>query len=109
MSRTFFALSLGLLFASSVWSQVQTGRITGTIFDPNRAAVPNAAITVTNRGTGVARRVTTDGTGAYVVPSLDPGIYNVSATAAGFKTTVRNDVEMLVGRDLLLDLDRSGG
>lgn len=105
MSR--FALLL--LSIASAFAQVQTGRISGTVFDPNKAAVPNATITVTNKGTGVAHRVSSDAAGSYVVPSLNPGLYEVSSSAKGFKTTVRAGVEMLVGRDLLLDLDLAIG
>jgi hypothetical protein len=105
----FRGLSTLILAAVSGWAQVQTGRISGTVFDPNHASVPNAAITVTNKATGVAQRVVTNEAGAYVVPSLNPGVYDVSAAASGFKTTVRTDVEMLVGRDLLLDLELALG
>ncbi|MBL8174199.1 MAG: carboxypeptidase regulatory-like domain-containing protein [Bryobacterales bacterium] len=108
MSR-HLAVLLFLGLASHAPCQVQTGRISGVVYDPNRASVPNAAITVTNKETGVAQRVATDGSGSYVVPSLNPGIYDVSASAGGFKTTVRSNVEMQVGRDLLLDLDLALG
>lgn len=105
---SLLTLALAATFTAA-WSQVQTGRITGTVFDPNRASVPNATITVTNKGTGVAQRITTDASGSYVVPNLNPGVYDVSAAASGFKTTVRSGVEMLVGRDLQLDIDLSLG
>jgi TonB-dependent receptor-like protein len=36
---------------------------------------------------------------------LNPGVYDVSVSAAGFKTTMRPGIEMEVGRDLLLDID----
>ncbi|MBS1829357.1 MAG: carboxypeptidase regulatory-like domain-containing protein [Acidobacteria bacterium] len=100
---------LSLISATLAPCQVQTGRISGAALDPNRATVPNAAITVTNKETGVAHRVTTDAAGSYVVASLNPGIYDVSASAPGFKTTVRSGVEMLVGRDLQLDLELALG
>src|SRR5258708_37258308 len=32
-------------------------------------------------------------------------MYDISATAAGFRTPVRSGVEMQVGKDLLLDID----
>ncbi|MFN7939007.1 MAG: TonB-dependent receptor [Bryobacteraceae bacterium] len=108
MSRTLLPL-LFLATTALAPSQVQTGRISGAALDPNRATVPNATITVTNKETGVAQRVTTDAAGSYVVASLNPGIYDVSASAPGFKTTVRSGVEMLVGRDLQLDLDLALG
>ncbi|MGH9658297.1 MAG: carboxypeptidase regulatory-like domain-containing protein, partial [Bryobacteraceae bacterium] len=84
---------------------IQTGRLTGTIFDPNKAVVPNAAITVASKATGVVRRVASGDTGGYVVLALEPGSYDVSVTAQGFRTTLKPGVEMQVGKDLLLDLE----
>ena len=93
------------LAAASLFAQIQTGRITGTVYDPNKAVVPNATVTVTNRETKISQKVNTSGTGGYVVPALNPGTYDVSATAAGFRTAVQPGVEMLVGKDLILDFD----
>ena len=102
-------LLAALLFGASLHAQIQTGRIVGTIYDPNKAVVPGAAVTATNQDTKVAYRVSTNGTGGYVVPALNPGLYDVSAAAPGFKTSVVTGVEMQVGKDLLLDLDLSIG
>src|SRR5437016_4957596 len=96
---------LSLMLSQGLWCQIQTGRISGTIYDPNKAAVPNANLTVTNKATNVAQRFTSNDSGGYVVPALNPGMYDVSATAAGFRTTMRSGVEMQVGKDLLLDID----
>ena len=76
------------------FAQIQTGRISGTIFDPNKAVIPNAAITVTNVATNVTVKVQTNGAGVYVVPSLNPGMYSVSAAVTGFRTSVKPGVEM---------------
>lgn len=98
-----------VLSAASLAAQVQTGRITGTVFDPARAVVPGATITVTNSATAVAQRVSSGATGNYVVPSLNPGIYQVQVAANGFRTVVRSNVEMQVGKDLLLDVELAIG
>jgi hypothetical protein len=103
-----FLLGSGVLIASLL-GQVQTGRVTGSVRDPNQATVPNATITVTNKATGLTERVTSDGTGGYVVPGLNPGIYEFSVAAPGFKTTVRAGVEMQVGKNLQLDFDLTLG
>src|SRR6266478_1029509 len=101
--------ALSLILSQGLWGQIQTGRIYGTIYDPNKAVVPNATVTVTNKATNVAQKIVSNETGGYVVPALNPGLYDVSVTAPGFRTTVRSGVEMLVGKDLLLDMDLTLG
>src|SRR5450756_2395993 len=100
---------IALLSIQSLLGQIQTGRIVGTVYDPNKAVVPNATLLVTNKDTKVAHKISTNGMGGYVVPALNPGVYDVSATAPGFKTTVIAGVEMQVGNDLLVDIDLSLG
>src|SRR5205823_3196077 len=86
-------------------AQIQTGRIGGTVYDPNKAVVPNATVSVTNKDTKVAQRVRSNGMGGYVVPALNPGFYDIGVSAPGFRTIVQSGVEMQVGKDLLLDFD----
>jgi hypothetical protein len=71
--------------------------------------VPNASLTVTNKATNVTQKIISNESGGYVAPALNPGMYDISATAAGFRTTVRSGVEMLVGKDLLPDMDLTLG
>lgn len=98
-----------VISAGAAFGQVQTGRLTGTVFDPNRGAVPGAVVTVTSQATNVTARVTTDGQGAYVVLALNPGTYTVAVAAPGFRTLSRPGVEMQVGKDLQLDVDLTIG
>ena len=107
--RPSFRVFLFAGFALCAFGQVQTGRLTGTVFDPNKGVVPNASVTVSSQATNVATRVSTDGQGAYVVLALNPGRYIVLVTAPGFRTTSRPGVEMQVGKDLILDVDLSIG
>lgn len=99
------SLLYAALLSAPATAQIQTGRLSGTVFDPNKAVVPNAAVTVTNKGTNVATKVTTNETGRYVAPALNPGVYDVSVAAPGFRTSLQAGIEMEVGKDLLLDVD----
>jgi hypothetical protein len=49
------------------------------------AAIVGATVELINTGTGLVRRATTDGTGAFLFPDLLAGTYNIKVTAAGFK------------------------
>ena len=105
MKNFVHLLFVSILAVSAGLAQIQTGRIVGTIYDPNKAVVPNAAITVTNRETRIAHKVASNGTGSYVVPALNPGRYDISVSVSGFRTVVQSNIEMEVGKDLLLDFD----
>jgi hypothetical protein len=110
-TRVWSALLVGLcvLAGTALSAQLQAGRIVGTVFDPQRAGIPGATVTVTNVATNVARAVTTDAQGNYVVTPVDPGMYNVSAELSGFQTTVRERLELTVGQAARVDLTMNIG
>src|SRR5437773_6432388 len=87
----FLLLALFCLpFLSTRAQGPTTGRLSGTVKDPNGAAVPGATVTVINVVTGNERKVTTDSEGSYTAPALPPGLYHVSIVATGFKTLIGN-------------------
>src|SRR5579863_9304492 len=49
------------------------GSIRGTVTDPTGATVPNVTVTAVNTNTGIATKVTTTGTGAFVFQDLQVG------------------------------------
>jgi hypothetical protein len=80
-----------------------TASVLGTVTDSAGAIIPLAIVTATNTGTGATTRVTTDGSGNYTVPQLQPGEYQVSAEFAGFKRAVKDKVTLDVDQRQLLD------
>ena len=64
----------------------QTGSIQGTVTDSVGAVVQGAEVTVKNLGSNAVRTATSSGTGAYSVPFLPPGAYEVTVKMASFKT-----------------------
>src|SRR5215472_14434268 len=95
-----FACVVGSTF---LCAQESRGSITGRLTDPQTAAVPNAAVVVTNTDTNVSRRTTSNETGYYEVSFLDPGPYKVEIDAAGFKKIVRSPLRVNVGDRLSVD------
>jgi hypothetical protein len=84
------ALCIGLL-----WAQGEAV-LTGRILDPSGRAVPSAALQVTDLSTATVRRMQTDEEGAFYIPQLRAGQYEVRVQAPGFKTLVRESVQVLV-------------
>ena len=70
------------------------GRIEGKITDPKGAAIPGAAVTVTNKTTNQTFTAVTDPQGKYKVEGLPPGVYDVSVSAKGFKAGTQADIKV---------------
>jgi outer membrane receptor protein involved in Fe transport len=80
-----------------VWGQVETGQITGSVLDPTGAAVANAQVKTVNSATGAERNTTSNGSGIYAVPNLEPGTYDVTVTASGF-SAMKERIVVAVGQ-----------
>jgi hypothetical protein len=86
----------GLLAGGPAWGQTN-GEIRGTVNDPSGAVVPGATITATLTGTESVRSVTSDKDGAFSIPELAVGSYDVTTEAPGFKKFVTKDVVVSIG------------
>ena len=87
----FFALLLILAVAPGFGQQV-TGTISGSVQDTSGASVAAASIKLVSPATGAVRSVLTDGSGNFVLASVDPGEYKLTVQAKGFKTLERKGV-----------------
>jgi TonB family protein len=94
-------------------NQEKWSSLDGIVTDPSGAAVPNATITITNLATNRVISLKTGTSGQYTAKDLPGGKYDVSAVAAGFKTTVVKGVEVKEGEaarvNLRLELGNWGG
>ena len=70
-------------------AQQAESTLSGKVTDSSGAAVPNAKVSVRNVETGRAAEIQTDETGAYDLPKLAPGDYEVTVSVNGF--TVKTD------------------
>ena len=112
-TRTFrnqggFLIVALFLLSSTAFSQV-LGSISGTVRDPSAAAVPAAAVTVTNGETGQARSVVTDEHGYYRALSLPVGRYNVKIEKPGFRIVTKVGIDLVVAQDAVIDIDMQIG
>jgi len=89
--------------AVSAWGQ-STATLSGTVTDPSGAILPHAHVTVHSLATGADRAIDTDGAGLYVVPSLQPGDYEIQATAAGFSNFTVKKVTLDVDQKVTVDM-----
>src|SRR5262247_315380 len=88
-----------LILTTGVFAQVSTsGRLTGTVTDAQGAVVSNAQINVKNNETQTQFTAVTNKEGSWTLPSISSGIYMVTVTAPGFKTTIVQGVKVDVGQ-----------
>src|SRR5438270_12628326 len=73
------------------------GEFTGAVTDASGAVVTAAVIKVSRLATNQLRQVTTNESGAFTVPFLAPGIYDITVEKEGFKTDTRKSVDLQVG------------
>ncbi len=88
------------LFAVPAMNAQTTATISGTVSDPSGALVPKAEVTITNQATGAKRLVVANESGFFTAPQLPVGTYTVAATAAGFKTAEKKNIELHVADEL---------
>jgi len=84
------------VFNLPLFSQLTSGNITGTVYDPTGATVPGSNVVAHNTGTGVDVTTTSASAGHYRFENLPVGNYTIAVTAPGFiKTEVANiDVQL---------------
>jgi hypothetical protein len=84
-TRIRSAMVVGALcIALSLFGQVITSSITGTVSDSSGAAVPGASVTIADPAQGVSRIATTNSVGNYLISGLPAGTYSLTISAKGF-------------------------
>ncbi|HZR23058.1 MAG TPA: TonB-dependent receptor [Vicinamibacterales bacterium] len=90
--------------AAPAIAQVQTGSILVKAVDQQGATVPGASVTISSSVLpGGTMAGVTDAGGVYRFPSLPPGTYQVKVELQGFKTLVREGIDVLVGQTTPID------
>ncbi|HWS90050.1 MAG TPA: TonB-dependent receptor [Pyrinomonadaceae bacterium] len=105
--RGFAAALLLLMTFVMAGAQESRGSLTGTVTDPNGAALPGATVEIRNVETNVANTATTNEEGSYSFPPLNPGRYTLTVTAQGFSNTTRENIEIRVSERITLDVPLS--
>lgn len=83
--------------SAAVSAQTTNATLSGTVLDPTGAVVPNTRIAAENVGTAVVLTTVTNEAGIYLFPSVQPGVYRLTAEAQGFRRHIFNDVTVEVG------------
>jgi hypothetical protein len=107
IAKLAFVLVLAVCVGSALpmWAQsTSTGTVAGSITDQSGAVVGGATVTLTDIATSTQRTTTTNAAGRYLVVDVNPGMYNVTVTKAGFATTKADNQQVQVGASVTLNL-----
>ncbi|MEO7652516.1 MAG: carboxypeptidase-like regulatory domain-containing protein, partial [Bryobacteraceae bacterium] len=86
-----------------------TATLTGLVKDATGAVVPDVKVTATNTNTNLSREATTDASGTYRIPALNPGPYRLEAVAPGFKSATLSNIVLQVAQQVRVDVDLQVG
>ena len=96
MRRQLAILLFLAITALPLIAQTNSARLEGTVEDQSAAVVSNAQVTAVNIKTQRSSRTTTTGQGIFVLPALQPGMYQLTVDAPGFRKAVVNALELNV-------------
>ncbi|MDR3676789.1 MAG: carboxypeptidase-like regulatory domain-containing protein, partial [Acidobacteriota bacterium] len=95
---------LGLLIFLGItelaFAQGGAASLRGTVTDPSGSVVPSAKVTATQVGTGLARTVSTDTGGNYLIPQLSPADYTLTVEAKGFSSYNQKGITLLADQSV---------
>jgi hypothetical protein len=88
------------------YGQTEAGTVSGTVKDATGAVVAGATVTAKSLATSAERTAQSGDNGQYNIPGLNPGIYEVTVSTAGF-APFKGRVEVTVGGRATLDAQLS--
>ena len=99
-SGLMFLLMLGEAFAQTPG----TGAISGIVLDPSSRVVINADVVAVSDATHISRSAKTTSEGIFRLPLLQPGIYTVTVSAAGFSANMSRLVQVTASQTSSLNV-----
>src|SRR5499427_1363902 len=100
------ALFVVAFLSGVAFGQINSGQLTGKVYDPNGARISGAVVQAKSEATGLERLATTNDEGFFIFTNLPPGIYEVSIQAQGFAVRAQR-VRVFVGSVVRLDTQLS--
>src|SRR5258708_5613707 len=97
-------LGLFLLHTELLFSQADTGSITGTVTDPAGAVLPNVKVTIIALATNRHLAVLANNEGRYSSGPLRVGEYRIEAELEGFKRLIRRSISLQVQETAVINL-----
>src|SRR5262249_23123783 len=85
-----------VLVAMSLAAQSELATLSGVVTDRSGAVLVGARVKAIHTATNTSTETVTNETGRYFFPSLRPGVYSVTVSQTGFKTSINDTVTLQV-------------
>lgn len=110
VSTSLFLVVLACLFATvPAFAQEITAVINGNVTDKSGAAVAGAKVTARDLDRGTAYPTVTASDGAYNLPRLPIGRYEVRVESAGFQSAVQSNITLVLNQVAKVDFELQVG
>jgi hypothetical protein len=112
IARKIFRSVLAILvlsFSHASHGQAVNATLLGTVTDSTGATVINARVTATEAATGAVHESSTNESGNFTFPDLQPGTYTLAAEAKGFKKEVHQNIDLLINSSTRVDVSMVAG
>src|SRR5579862_5910172 len=93
-----------ILFTGGVGFGQNVAQISGVVHDTSGAVLPRSEVKATQTDTGIARTTVTDTAGAYVIPQLPAGPYQLEVSSPGFKSYVQTGLILQVNASPVINV-----
>ena len=104
LSRLVNSACLWGMLAVPCAAVAQEATLSGTVTDATNAALPGTTVTARHVDTGSTFVSVSDASGTYRIGALRVGIYRVTAELTGFSTMAMENVQLLVGQNVVLNV-----
>jgi Carboxypeptidase regulatory-like domain len=101
-SKLLSCLFCAMFLYWPVTAQTVKGAISGTVVDTSDNAIVGATVTIINVKTGDKRTVTTNESGGFSVPALQPDVYTIKIEQRGFRSLERQNTVLSANENLAL-------
>jgi hypothetical protein len=109
MLALIFAAAVVLVLSASSAQAQATAAINGTVRDSGGAVITEATVVLHNHDTNLDRTTVTNSVGAYVMPNVQPGNYDLKVSKSGFGTALNSGVTLVVNQTATYDFMLKAG
>ncbi|HKY19901.1 MAG TPA: carboxypeptidase regulatory-like domain-containing protein [Vicinamibacterales bacterium] len=99
MRTSLWAFVLSLAMALPLGAQETRGNISGTVKD-NTGVIPGATVRIVSTDTGVKHELTTNSSGYFEAPLMQPGNYEITVEMTGFKRHTQRGILLAVAQQM---------